>query len=200
MERTASEEPAGSGLGGGGAAAELRRIVLEKGYERREVPFRLSSGGLSHDYVDLRRAFAAGSDLSVAARAVVEALAAAAVEYDLIGGMTMGADPVAHLVAVLEDKAWFSVRKAAKEHGTGRRVEGGRLAEGVRAVVFEDTASTGRSLIEALSVVEATGAFIAAVCIILDRGEALSRALSESHPSVPFVRVLSYRDIGIEPL
>lgn len=178
----------------------LRDLVLERGYERREEPFTLSSGGESRDYVDLRRAVARGDGLALASRAVAEGLAAAGVAYDVIGGMTMGADPVAHGVALLFDKGWYSVRKAAKEHGTGRRTEGSVLAPGVRAVVFEDTVSTGRSLVEALDVVRDSPAEVVAVCTILDRGEAMAARLAELGVEVPYVRLLTYADLGIEPL
>lgn len=180
------------------ATARLRAVILERGYERREQPFRLSSGGLSRDYVDLRRALSRGEDLEIAGRAVIAALDG--VEYDAIGGMTMGADPVAHCVALLAGRSWFSVRKAERQHGTGRRVEGSPLGVGTRAVVFEDTVSTGRSLLEALEVVEGTGAAIVCACTILDRGESLGAELAARRPHLPLVRVLSYKDIGIDPL
>src|SRR5579875_2664300 len=80
---------------------ELRQLVRRRGYERREEAFVLSSGGTSHDYVDLRRAVALGEDLALAAEAVLHALEEAAVSFDVIGGMTMGADPVSHAAALL---------------------------------------------------------------------------------------------------
>ncbi|HEV8064777.1 MAG TPA: hypothetical protein VGP46_08105, partial [Acidimicrobiales bacterium] len=143
---------AGSGQNAGAASpregeSPLRQrlvsLVLERGYERREEAFQLSSGGFSHDYVDMRRAVARGPDLELTARTVAETLARSGVEYDAIGGMTMGADPVAHAVAVLTGCSWYSVRKATKDHGTGRRIEGTGVGPGVRVVVMEDTVSTG---------------------------------------------------------
>lgn len=199
-------ESTGAAPLGGELRERLRKVVAERGYERREQAFTLSSGGQSHDYVDLRRAVSRGEDLELAGRAVAEALESAGITYDVIGGMTMGADPVAHAVAMLTGRSWFSVRKATKGHGTGRRIEGATVDKGVRAVVFEDTVSTGRSLLEALEVVESTGASVAAICTILDRGEALashleSRQADDSGRSpLPFVRVLTYEDLGIEAL
>lgn len=178
----------------------LRELVLARGYERREEPFVLSSGGTSRDYVDLRRAVGRGQDLELAARAVVEALEEAGVEFDAIGGLTMGADPVAHAVALLTGRSWFSVRKAAKDHGTARRTEGAALGPGVRVVCFEDTVSTGRALFEALAVVQASGAEVAAVCTILDRREGLGDELRSRGVDAPLVGLLTYRDLGIEPL
>jgi orotate phosphoribosyltransferase len=200
MDSTAPKSN-GAALAAGGLRVQLRDLVLARGYERREPAFLLSSGGYSHDYVDLRRTVSRGEDLELAGRAIAEALDAAGVTFDVIGGMTMGADPVAHAVAMLTGRSWYSVRKATKEHGTGRRVEGATLDEGVRAVVFEDTVSTGRSLLEALEVVKASPAEIVAVCTLLDRGEAMSAQLAAAgDTSFPYVRVLTYEDLGIEAL
>lgn len=179
-------------------AEQLLELVRAKGYERRDEPFPLSSGGSSRDYVDLRRAVAAGPDLELASRAVAERLEAEGIDFDAIGGMTMGADPVAHGVALVTGKAWFSVRKAAKEHGRAQRVEGARLGPGVRVVVLEDTVSTGRSLFEALDVVRQTGAEVVAGLTLLVRGDRPAQRFTEL--GVQFVPLLSYRDLGIDPL
>lgn len=176
----------------------LKELVLERGYERRVEPFQLSSGGFSRDYVDLRRAVARGQDLELAARAVGEALESANVEFDAIGGMTMGADPVAHAVALLTGRSWFSVRKAPKEHGTAQRIEGASLGPGDRVVVMEDTVSTGRSLLEALEVVAASGAEVRAACTMLDRGDVMTERLGAL--GIRYVPVLRYADVGLERL
>lgn len=177
---------------------ELVKVVLARGYERREEPFRLSGGGTSRDYVDMRRAVARGADLRVAGLAVASSLARRGVVFDAIGGMTMGADPAAHAVAMLTGSAWYSVRKAVKDHGRQQRIEGMAIGPGVRVVVLEDTVSTGKSLIEACEVVRATGAEVTAACTLLDRGDELASIFASL--SVEYIAVLSYRDIGIEPV
>jgi orotate phosphoribosyltransferase len=189
----------GPGDEAGAAQREvLRDVVLERGYTRSEEPFRLSSGGTSHDYVDLRRALARGSDLALAARLVVELAASRAVAFDAAGGMTMGADPLAHAVAVLTGCEWFSVRKEVKEHGSGRRIEGAQLGPGRRVLLLEDTASTGRSSLEVLDAVEETGATVVLACALLDRaGAAAGRFAARG---VPWAAVLDYEDLGIAPL
>ncbi len=108
----------------------------------------------------------------------------------------MGADPVAHAVAMLTGTAWFSVRKAEKAHGSRRRIEGAELGPGVRAVVFEDTVSTSRSMLEALDVVEAAGAEVVLACTLLDRSDTAAALLAER--SIPYLALLTYRDLGIE--
>lgn len=176
----------------------LLAVVRERGYARREEPFLLSSGEYSHDYVDLRRALCRGADLALAARAVIERLSELDVLLDAIGGMTMGADPVAHAVAVLAGAEWFSVRKEPKGHGKGRRVEGAELGPGRRAVVFEDTVSTGGSILQALEVVLETGAEVPLACTLLDRGEAATARFEAL--GVPYAALLDYRDLGIDPV
>ncbi len=176
--------------------ARLLAVVREKGYRRRDEPFRLASGALSHDYVDMRRAVGAGADLACCAEAVIAALAG--LEYVAIGGMTMGADPISHAVAMLSGKRWYSVRKAEKDHGAGRRIEGTELDSATAVVVFEDTVSTGQSLLDALDVVEASGAPVVSCLTVLDRGEQAKARFAER--GVRYVSLLTYRDLEIEPL
>jgi orotate phosphoribosyltransferase len=176
---------------------QLLALVRARGYTRSNEPFLLSSGATSYDYVDMRRAVARGEDLELAARAVIDHLTARHVEFDAIGGMTMGADPVAHAVALLASKAWFSVRKAEKAHGNRRRVEGIAVA-GVRVVLFEDTVSTGGSILEAYEVAVGAGAIVVHACVLLDRGNA-ARAAFDAR-SVPYSSLLDYHDLGIKPI
>jgi orotate phosphoribosyltransferase len=178
--------------------AALLQVVVERGYRRAEKPFTLSSGGESYDYVDLRRAVSEGPDLRLAAEAVLEHLARAGIAFDAIGGMTMGADPVAHAVALIAGGRWYSVRKAEKTHGTGQRIEGAVVGPGVRVVVFEDTTSTGRSLLDAVEVVAASGAEIVGALTLLDRGADTPAVFAES--GIPFSSLLTYADLGIEPI
>jgi orotate phosphoribosyltransferase len=146
----------------------------------------------------MRRAVARGSDLLLATEAVLAYLLENTIEFEAIGGMTMGADPIAHTAAVLSGRSWYSVRKAEKGHGARRRVEGADLTAGVRAIVFEDTVSTGGSLLEALDVVATTGAEIVCALTVLDRGGAARAAFAAR--AVPYHALLTYEDLGIEPL
>ncbi len=177
---------------------ELLVVVANRGYERRDEPFALSSGGLSHDYVDLRRAVARGADLELAARAVLEVLGSASVVFDAIGGMTMGADPVAHAVALLSGREWFSVRKLAKDHGRGQRIEGAVLGPGRAAVLFEDTVWSGSSILGAYDAFSESGAQVVAACTLLDRGETATERFAAL--GVRYLPVLTYKDLDIEPI
>jgi orotate phosphoribosyltransferase len=176
--------------------ASLLEVVQDRGYSHRAEPFRLASGELSHDYVDMRRAVSAGEDLRRCAEAVAFALAE--VDYTAIGGMTMGADPISHAVAMLTGKRWYSVRKAEKDHGAGRRIEGSELSHETPVVVFEDTVSTGQSLLDALDVVLASGAPVVACLTVLDRGDLAAPRFAER--GIPYRSLLSYHDLGIEPI
>jgi len=180
-----------------GGFEELLELVRERGYTRSAVPFVLSSGATSYDYVDLRRAVGRGRDLRLAASAVITHLDRLGVEFDAIGGMTMGADPVAHAVALLADKQWFSVRKGEKSHGSRRRVEGA-VIDGAQVVLFEDTVSTGRSFLEAHDVVVATGAVVVHACTLLDRGDEARGAFAAL--GVEYSCLFDYRDLQIEPI
>ena len=170
-------------------AAGLRRQVLEVvrrlGYVRREEAFQLSSGGWSHDYVDGKRALAGGAELRLAAEAVVATAAELGIAFDAVGGLTMGADPLAHAVAVVSGARWFSVRKEAKGHGRQRAVEGAELGAGV-------------SVLQALDAVEATGATVVLAVTLLDRGDLAGPALAGR--GVAYAPLATYRDLGIDPV
>ncbi|MHB1973314.1 MAG: orotate phosphoribosyltransferase, partial [Acidimicrobiales bacterium] len=143
-------------------------------------------------------AVARGDDLRLAAQAVASACAASGTRFDAIGGMTMGADPVAHAVALATSTSWFSVRKTEKAYGSRRRIEGADLAPGTRVVLFEDTVTTGRSLLEAFDAVTATGATVVLALTLLDRSELAAPLVAAR--AVPYLALFRYDDVGIEPL
>jgi orotate phosphoribosyltransferase len=118
-----------------------------------------------------------------------------------VGGLTLGADPV--LAAALaiagtrgRELRGFIVRKEAKAHGTGQRVEG-PLRAGDRCCVVEDVTTTGGSAQEAIEQVRACGATVAVVVTVLDRG-AGARELFESQ-GIPFRPLLTLADLDIPP-
>jgi orotate phosphoribosyltransferase len=174
---------------------QLGVLVRAQGYERRAEPFRLTSGGWSHDYVDGKYALASGSALGLASRAVIDVVAE---PFDVVGGPTMGADALAHGVALLSGAGWFSVRKEPKGHGRQAWVEGARLAEGARVVFVEDVVSTGRSLLRAIDRVLELGAVPVAAVTLLDRGPAVARRFTQR--GIRYEPLLTWQDIGIDPL
>src|SRR5437868_3418226 len=102
----------------GDVLAEPRRRVIEtvkqRGLIHFEQPVRLSSGELSHDFVDGKAALAHGADLAEACRAIITEFDAANLSFDAVGGLTMGADQFAHGIALLASSEWFVVRKEPK--------------------------------------------------------------------------------------
>jgi orotate phosphoribosyltransferase len=173
----------------------LAELVREHGYERREEPFELSSGGWSHDYVDGKHAIAGGEALRLACQSVIDVVAG---PFDAVGGPTMGADALAHGVSLLSGAGWFSVRKEPKGHGRQAWVEGARLSAGDRVVFVEDVVSTGGSLLRAVDRVLDLGVVPVAAVTLLDRGPAAGRLFAER--GIAYQSLLRWTDIGIEPL
>ncbi len=139
----------------------------------------LTSGRRASYYVDAKRAILRPEGFA----ALAELVAAYARECDAtaVGGMTMGADPIAcaALAGGAEVKAFF-VRKDAKAHGLQRRIEGPPLGPGDRCLVVEDVVTTGGSTLAAIEALQEAGHAICGVCAVLDRlaggGEAIAAA------------------------
>jgi len=152
---------------------EIQRNAILRG------DFVLSSGEPASWYIDLRRVLLSGSGAPLAGRVMLDVTAGLA--YDAVGGLTLGADPVA--AAMLHAAAQrgqpldaFVVRKADKEHGTRRRIEGPDVA-GRRVLALEDTSTTGKSVLSAVAALREAGAEVVGVAVVVDRGaEAAVRA------------------------
>jgi orotate phosphoribosyltransferase len=175
--------------------SSLAQLVRRFGYERRAEPFQLSSGGWSHDYVDAKHAIATGSALREVSQAVIDAIE---FEFDAVGGPTMGADALAHGVALLSGSRWFSVRKEPKGHGREVWVEGTRLEAGDRVVAVEDVVSTGASLLRAIERVQDTGAVVVTATAVLDRSPAVAARFAAV--GIVWSPLLTWVDLDIEPL
>lgn len=118
-----------------------------------------------------------------------------------IGGLTMGADPVATAVmhrAAARDIPLdaFVVRKAAKQYGMGRRVEGPSV-EGLNVVALEDTSTTGGSVLEAVNALRDAGAHVVAVVVIVDRDTGAKERV-EAEAGVPYLAAISTQDLGLD--
>jgi orotate phosphoribosyltransferase len=175
--------------------SELVELVRRHGYEHREEPFQLTSGGWSHDYVDGKHAVASGAALRLACQAMIEATDSA---FDAVGGPTMGADALAHGVSMLSGAGWFSVRKEPKGHGRGAWLEGTRLQPGQRVLVVEDVVSTGGSLLKAVERITDLGAVIVAASALLDRSPKVAERFAAA--GIPWAPLVTWADLGIAPL
>jgi orotate phosphoribosyltransferase len=157
----------------------------------------LSSGREADYYVDLRRVTLSAQAAPLVGRVLLELTSDW--DYDAVGGLTMGADPVAtamlHAAAVkgrLLDA--FVVRKQAKAHGLQRQVEGPSI-EGRRVLVVEDTSTTGGSPLTALEAVRAAGATPVGVAVIADRDTGAAAKIEAA--GVPYRYAYSLQDLGL---
>ncbi len=177
------------------ARKALADLVRTRGYEYRDPPFQLTSGGWSHDYVDGKYAIATGPGLRQASQAVIEVIGR---PFDAVGGPTMGADALAHGVSLVSGSGWFSVRKEAKGHGRGAWIEGARLQPGDTVVVLDDVVSTGTSLLRAVDRIRELDVEVVAATALLDRSPVVAARFEAA--GVTWVPLLTWADIGIEPL
>ncbi len=153
--------------------AALDQLLLARSVKRGH--FVLASGRTSPFYVDCRLTTMSAEGLVLIGRLGLEALRARGWAPQGIGGLTMGADPVAYAIAAASVARppildAFSVRKEAKAHGTGRRVEG-NFASGHAVVVVEDVITTGGSALKAIEALKEEGAKVLGVLAVVDREE-----------------------------
>lgn len=157
----------------------LKALLVERSV--RLGDFTLASGARSSYYVDARVTTMSAEGQARLGKVAWEALDASGIEPTHVGGLTMGADPVTYAIARESfDRGQpvdgFSVRKRAKQHGTGQRIEGG-LPEGARCLIVEDSMTTGGSALEAVQAVREHGAEVIAVLTVVDRQEGGEKAL-----------------------
>ena len=153
--------------------------------------FTLASGIRSTYYVDARATTMTAEGLALVGRVCLSYLRRAGLDPTHVGGLTMGADPIAYAIA---RQSWaegrpldaFSVRKDAKEYGTRRRIEGG-LPTDARVVVIEDAMTTGRSTLKAVSAVEEHGARVLGVLALIDREEGARERIAKEGYAVTTV-------------
>lgn len=172
-------------------------IIRDRGLVRGlPEPIVLASGEVSRDFVDAKAALARGEDLELACRALLESVEG--IEFDAVGGLTMGADQFAHVIAVLATKEWFVVRKEPKGRGTNKLLEGAHVGEGTRVLLVDDVVTTGGSIQKAYATMTALGATIVAAVTLVDRGDVAARFFEDK--GVPYFPLVTYRALGIEPI
>lgn len=169
----------------------LKRLLIERSV--RLGDFTLASGAKSDYYVDARRTTMSAEGQMLVGRVALAALRERGLSFSHVGGLTMGADPIAYAVAHTSQLQGspvdaFSVRKQAKEHGTGQQIEGG-LPAGARCVMVEDSMTTGGSTLKAIDAVEAHGAHVVGVLTLVDRSEnAAARFAERGYPLISIFR------------
>lgn len=162
--------------------------------------FTLTSGKKATYYVDLRKVSLDHRVAPLIGQVMLEVIAEIP-DVVAVGGMTMGADPIA--TAILHQGAArglnydaFVVRKEPKDHGRGRQVEGPDLA-GKRVVVLEDTSTTGGSPLAAIEALEKVGAIIAGVAVVVDRSTGARERIEAA--GYPYFYAIGLADLGLEP-
>lgn len=171
----------------------LREHVLEHSVKRGE--FTLKSGARSSWFLDTKQTACRPDGILLVADAMFDVIPDAATA---IGGLTMGADPVAFGVAAVAATRGrmlrsFSVRKEAKGHGVTGRLAGA-LQPGDQVVITEDTVTRGSSLMDAVDVVRAYGADPILVTLIVDRGETCAAMCAEA--GIAYAPLLTSPDLG----
>jgi orotate phosphoribosyltransferase len=177
------------------ARARLRDHVLANAVKRGD--FTLKSGRKSSWFLDTKQTACRPEGILLVADVALSMMPA---EATAIGGLTMGADPVAFGIAAIgatrgTNLRSFSVRKEAKDHGVTGRLAGA-LQPGDKVVITEDTVTRGTSLFEAIEVVRAFGAEPIFITVIVDRGGTCAQMAAEA--GIPYRPMLTAPDLGFD--
>ena len=164
---------------------------------KTDGPYTLRSGEVSSWYLDARSVTFSGDGARIIGAAVLDHIDET---VEAVGGLTMGADPVALATAICaagRDRRLdaFSIRKQTKAHGTGGRLVG-PVRRGSRVAVLEDTTTTGGAFIEAVDVAEAEGLVIVQAVALIDRSG--GRVADRMHErAIPYTAVVVPADLGV---
>jgi orotate phosphoribosyltransferase len=178
--------------------AQLAALLATQSVKRGE--FVLSSGRRTDLYIDARMTTMDPRGLALIGPLGLATIADANWDAQSVGGLTLGADPIAYAIAYASATSArplraFTVRKEAKAHGTGKLIEGPFVA-GDRVVVIEDSITTGASALKAVTAIRAQGGQVLGVLAIVDRDEGGREAIEAQH--VP-VRTLVTRAALLAP-
>jgi orotate phosphoribosyltransferase len=178
----------------------LKDLLLTRSVQRGA--FVLASGRHSSFYIDARLTTMSGDGLAVIGGLGLDRFAARGWTPRAVGGLTLGADPIAYALALTARRRGqlldaFTVRKQAKDHGTGKRIEG-CFATGYPVVVVEDVLTTGSSALDAVRAVETEGGHILGVMAVVDRQEGGREAIERAGYLVE--ALLSATDLGLAPV
>ena len=173
---------------------DLLAMIKQLAVVRGEVI--LSSGQRSDWYIDLRRVLLDGRAAPLAGRVMLDTTKS--LSYDAVGGLTLGADPVAiamlHAASARGGKLdAFVVRKAEKAHGLQRRIEGPDVA-GRRVLAVEDTSTTGGSVLTAVDALQEAGAEVVGVAVVVERGARPKIA----ERGLPYLPAFELADLGLD--
>lgn len=161
--------------------SELLPLIRKKARLKLPEPIKLSSGKMSDVYFDGRKVTLDPEGITLFGRAILELVDIS--KFDAVGGPSIGADPIATAVSIfafLEKKKKlpvFLIRKEPKQYGLQKRIEGVDLTSGMKVLIVEDIVTTGKSVRNAISIVETLGAKVVEVVCLVDRNEGGTQAL-----------------------
>lgn len=180
--------------------AEIRKQLIEyiKTFAVFHGDFTLASGKQASYYVDLRKVSLDHRVAPLIGRVMLE-LISDIPDVVAVGGLTMGADPIASAImhqAAFQGKSYdaFVVRKEPKDHGRGKQVEGPDIS-GKRVIVVEDTSTTGGSPLKAIEAVERAGGIVAAVAVVVDRATGAQQVINDA--GYDYRYAISLEDLGL---
>jgi orotate phosphoribosyltransferase len=158
----------------------------------------LASGKEADYYVDMRRITLDGVASPLVGRVMLELTKD--LEYDAVGGLTLGADPVATAMlhaAAAEGRVLdaYVVRKEGKAHGLQRRIEGAPV-EGRRVLAVEDTSTTGGSALTAVAALREAGAHVVAVAVVVDRDTGAAERVEAE--GLPYLSAIGKSELGLD--
>src|SRR5437660_378797 len=181
----------------GPARQELLRLLATKSFRLGE--FKLASGGTSDYYIDCRTTTLDARGAQLTGEVFLEEIRARGWNAQAIGGLTTGSDPIVVAVAVTSGSMHgFLVRKAEKQHGMGRRIEGFQ-EKGARVVIVDDVCTTGGSTIQAIEAAREFGFEVVGVMCLVEREEAGGRPnVEKAAAPVPFVSLFTANDVKKE--
>ncbi len=168
---------------------ELLKLVKEKAVRKGEHT--LSSGKKSDYYIDGKQVTLDPHGILLVGKMILAMLHG--VQAEAVGGPTLGADPIAAAVALLSSQTGrplkaFIVRKEEKKHGTQKRIEGPALNKGERVIVVEDVVTSGKSVKDAIEVIEKLGCRVVKVICVVDREEGAGKLLTDYNFSPIFTK------------
>jgi orotate phosphoribosyltransferase len=181
------------------ARQDLLRLLASKSF--RLGQFKLSSGGTSDYYIDCRTSTLSAKGARLAGQVFLDEIRVRGWRPKAIGGLTMGADPIVVAVSIASgDVEGFLVRKAEKQHGTGRRIEGFQ-EKGARVVIVDDVCTTGSSTMQAIEAAREFGFAVVGVMCLVERQEAGGRPQVEKLAApAPFVSIYTASEVRQEHL
>jgi orotate phosphoribosyltransferase len=176
---------------------DLLRLLAYKSFRLGE--FKLSSGGTSDYYIDCRTTTLDAKGARLTGEVFTDEIRQRGWKPLAIGGLTMGADPIVVAVSVVSAEFnGFLVRKAEKQHGTGRRIEG-FCEKGARVVIVDDVCTTGASTVQAIEAAKEFGFQVVGAMCLVEREEAEGRPnVEKAAAPAPFISIFTASDVRAE--